>query len=383
MQDDLSLSCDRKAIKILFYCSNNVEGGTVQNAANFIRNALQDENVDYRFVVSNSVAKVLRDWRLDSDRICIINKAFKSLKKTRQVLDFESDFNPDYVYTMAGPTYIRFKSYHVMGISDPYITHAKCKVFKKNRSLSQAISFFIKSVVKGFISRYSADHFIFQTESSRAGFVKRYLLSGDSTCVVPNAIGESFPSQRPLSVLGGGLPYRVVCPSAYYPHKNLEILFEVASKLSAEGCRKFKFFLTIPEERFFELQKNWPGSQKCVFNLGPYSYANVEDIYSSSDIVVLPSLLETFSTTYIEAISMGKPLIVSDESFARDICGTYPYYFDSLSVQGLCNALLNIDESFKSSKDREEERLRILSKYGTQRERYKKLVDVIISRPRS
>ena len=57
--------------------------------------------------------------------------------RAKEVKLSEKEFNPDIVYTMGGPSYFLFKSYHVMGISDPYITHAKILNFYENRRLSR------------------------------------------------------------------------------------------------------------------------------------------------------------------------------------------------------------------------------------------------------
>ncbi len=43
-------------------------------------------------------------------------------------------------------------------------------------------------------------------------------------------------------------------------------------------------------------------------------------------MVFIPTLLEVFSATYLEAMLMKKPIIASDLEFSRDICGESAYF---------------------------------------------------------
>src|SRR4029077_855471 len=43
------------------------------------------------------------------------------------------------------------------------------------------------------------------------------------------------------------------------------------------------------------------------------------EVYGRTDVFVLPSLVEGFGLTPLEAMSCGKPVIVSDHTFGRDV----------------------------------------------------------------
>ena len=51
--------------------------------------------------------------------------------------------------------------------------------------------------------------------------------------------------------------------------------------------------------------------------------------------MILPTLLESFSATYIEAMFHGKTILTSDLDFARDVCGEAAFYFDPLNPQSI------------------------------------------------
>lgn len=361
-------------MKILFNCTVNVNGGAVQNAANFIKYAVIEATHEFIFLVSKQVQEVLLHWGIESANIHILETPSKSKTARLKALKLESDFLPDVVYTMAGPTYIPFKAPHVMGISDPYITHADCLSFALNRSFYEAIFFGLKELVKGVYGRFTAQHFIFQTETSREGFCRRYFFDKDKTSILQNAIGEDFQNLLPSIQATSIEPYKIFVPSAYYPHKNLEIIIKLCESLIASNDEKrYKFITTANHESGFSNLIAEKGLASMIENIGPYSYSNAFQLYEDCHAIFMPSILETFSTSYLEAIAIGKPLIVADRSFSREVCGTYAHYYSPLSVSGAIDAL---KESVNSSVDTAE-RKKIIARYGTQKERFNKAIAIL------
>ncbi len=365
-------------MKVLFNCTNNVVGGAIQNSANFIKYATKDKEIDYHFLASHQVADVLEKWGVKSPNLIVLDSPAKSKSSRARALELESQLRPDLVYTMAGPTYINFKSFHVMGTSDPYITHSKFENFKRNRSFSKFIVFSLKIAAKALSARFGADYFLFQTETSRNGFCSRYFWSKHKTDIVPNALGEDFfnsEHDKSAEVLD---KVKVFCPSAYYPHKNLEVVFDLANAF--KNNNRFKFIVTTPSDSSFS-RKISESNFTNIENIGPFSYVDAAKLYSESDIVLMPSLLETFSTSYLEAISFEKPLIVADTEFSREICEEYAIYFDSNNKASLASSLERgvaligkIDKKLRK---------RIIEKYGTQEQRYQKIKNIILELAKS
>ena len=59
----------------------------------------------------------------------------------------------------------------------------------------------------------------------------------------------------------------------------------------------------------------------------------------------MPTLLESFSGTYVEAMYHGKPILTSEIDFARDICGDAAIYFDPLDANSLLNTISSLHEN--------------------------------------
>jgi len=127
----------------------------------------------------------------------------------------------------------------------------------------------------------------------------------------------------------------LLCPSADYPHKNLKIIFGMKDIIEKDDFfegKKIIFKTTLPEESGFEQLANAYDAKEgrvVLDNLGPFSYSNALSIYRDCNVVFMPSLLETFSTSYLEAMASRKILLCSNREFAKDICGDAAYYFDA------------------------------------------------------
>lgn len=360
-------------MKIFFNCSVNVVGGAIQNSANFIKNAINDSSNEFLFVVSNQVAQVLSAWGIKADSIIEIESPARSSESRKKLLQLEEGFQPDIVYTMAGPTYVKFKGLHIMGISDPYITHADWLSIFLNRSAGEAAKFYGKEIIKGLHARRTADFFIFQTETSRSGFCNRFLLDRKNTYLLPNAIGADFGRFQAVARSRRKNNKIIFVPSAYYPHKNLEIILEMVSLLVAEDSADFCFITTAPFDSVFSKRIQELELQNHINNIGPYSYSDAADLYERADLIFIPSVLETFSTSYLEAIAAGKPLVVADREFSREVCGSYAWYYSPLSAR---EALKCVDMAL-SRPVNSCERERIVSFYGSQVQRYELAVSIL------
>ena len=64
--------------------------------------------------------------------------------------------------------------------------------------------------------------------------------------------------------------------------------------------------------------------------------------YKLSTLVFLPSLLEVFSATYLEAMAMRVPIVTSDMPFAREICQDAAIYVDTRDVEKCANSISEI-----------------------------------------
>lgn len=183
---------------------------------------------------------------------------------------------------------------------------------------------------------------IAQTEVSRKRLKQRFSIRNAE--VVPNAVS--------LDNLTGGehkdfdLPkerFKLLYLTKYYSHKNIEIFLSLA-RLIGEEKMPYNIIITINEsqhinaKRILEALKN-ENLDKIVINVGPVKMEHVPSLYQQCDALLMPTLLESFSGTYVEAMYHGKPIFTSDLDFAKDICGDAAFYFDPLEAVSIKNSI--------------------------------------------
>ena len=61
----------------------------------------------------------------------------------------------------------------------------------------------------------------------------------------------------------------------------------------------------------------------------------VPSLYSQTDALLLPTFLESFSGTYVEALHHGNTIFTSNYEFAVDVCQDSAFYFDPLDAESI------------------------------------------------
>lgn len=56
----------------------------------------------------------------------------------------------------------------------------------------------------------------------------------------------------------------------------------------------------------------------------------------------MPTLMESFSGTYLEAFHFGTPVLTSDLDFARETCGEAALYFDPTDTASIRDAIVRV-----------------------------------------
>jgi glycosyltransferase involved in cell wall biosynthesis len=156
-----------------------------------------------------------------------------------------------------------------------------------------------------------------------------------------------------------------------YPHKNLIILPEVLYILRNEFKLNVNFYVTLTESEWETCSLNF---KKSINNVGSLSLPQCPSYFKELDGVILPSLLECFSATPLEALIMGKPIFLSDRQFNKDVIGDFGIYFDPLDVLDIANSINNYFTSgkynnsskeyacsFSNARNRMEEYIKILN----------------------
>jgi glycosyltransferase involved in cell wall biosynthesis len=91
----------------------------------------------------------------------------------------------------------------------------------------------------------------------------------------------------------------------------------------------------------------------CVVNLGQVPQDEIWKEYKDADIIFFPSRCESFGFPLVESLASGKPILASDISVNKEICGDAASFFRNGSAEDAAAKLmlmLEVEERNKYSK---------------------------------
>jgi len=128
-------------------------------------------------------------------------------------------------------------------------------------------------------------------------------------------------------------------PSMDYPHKNYKVLPKVAAYLRNKYPDfKFRFIVSLQEQEL-----SVPDNLKdCFVFVGNVSIQNLPSFYKQTDFMILPTLLECFSASWIDAMKCSVPVLTSDLPFAHGICGKAAVYFNPKDPEDIGEKIVSL-----------------------------------------
>lgn len=137
--------------------------------------------------------------------------------------------------------------------------------------------------------------------------------------------------------------FKILYLSSWYQNKNISILPEVSSLLKKDDI-KVQFILTLnPNEKgvlnhLVKRIHRLNVSEYFTF-IGKIKAIHVHQVIKSSDAMILLSKLECFSSNIVEAFYFHKPLIVSDEQWAKAACVNAALYVNRDDAESIKNGI--------------------------------------------
>ncbi|MGJ0363442.1 glycosyltransferase [Aliarcobacter cryaerophilus] len=121
--------------------------------------------------------------------------------------------------------------------------------------------------------------------------------------------------------------FNIFCPSSAFIYKNnIEIVNALTYlKLGDYDISKIRIHITVNSNDDSVLMNTIIKNKLSDnFNfIGRICYQDMLKFYSSCDLVVFPSYLETFGLPLLEAASFGKPILAANEGYAQEVISDY------------------------------------------------------------
>ena len=145
-------------------------------------------------------------------------------------------------------------------------------------------------------------------------------------------------------IFSGRQGVRLLYPTHPGHHKGFEVLFDSLAKLWDMGV-EFTLYTTVSRDdwpegvRGYERQVADLGLKERVAFMGRVPQRQMGSLYSRCDLMIYPSLCESFGFSMIEAMGHGLPIVAADTGVNREICGGGAIYYPPLDPKSAAAAI--------------------------------------------
>lgn len=353
-------------MRVIVNCSNLISTGPVQVAVSFLNECKSHIENTYLVFLSPRMAECLNvDEYPDSFCFKIIYNhpayGLRGVYSVSLMKKYEKSFKPDCVFSVFGPSIWKPTVPHLQGFAFGHYIYTDSPVYKL-MSLRERVKKYLMKKAHIFHLKRDGEYFVCETEDVSMRLRDLLRIEPRNVYTVTNTYNHYFQLFKPSSerVLPGRKlnEFRILLLSTAYQHKNLGILNEIIAYFEEHNTGgNISFVVTIPSQDYNNIFKE--NVRHKIFNVGPVKPKDCPQLYFETDALFAPTLLECFSANYPEAMVMQKPIITTDLSFARAICGDAALYFSPLDAK---DAALKIVEVVEKNEIGEE-----LIKKGLQR----------------
>jgi glycosyltransferase involved in cell wall biosynthesis len=374
-------------MKILLNASTIRMGGAIQVTVNFIINTIKyPEEVEWSYVISKPIFEELK-LHIENPilNLNIIEYSPASLFKGRQtkknIYKLISEINPDLIYSIGSPSYLKLKKTEVQRLTNPWVTHPNKYSYNKLSFLNK-IYYTFDRYYKIFKLRHTK-YFITQTNEAKSGILNLFNIKKENIKVIPNCFADIFSAGKSPFVNRPKVTesLEVCCISHPYPHKNIDIILYIAKELKNRGYNNFHFYVTIPKDAKFLVKFNKIINQlqigEHIINLGKINLKECYQWYSKTNVLLLPTLLETFSVSLLEAMQMDLFIVATNFKFNKEVCKDAALYYEPLSLKDAVDNLIKISSSEETRKALLNNRYNQLNKIGKYYDLYIETIDFL------
>lgn len=333
-------------MKLLINASTLSGTGVTQVAVSFISECINLLGNDYYVFLSPSVERNIDVRKFpDNFHFYKINdtaiygiQGYWARKKMKAL---ERSIKPDCVFSVFGPSYWTPLAPHLMGYAYPHYVYPDSPVFSKI-SVWSRLRIHIYKILHRYFFKRNGSYYVCETSDVSQRLEKYLSVKRENIFTVNNTCSRIFvdfvSSGKLLLPERKESEFRLLSLCTPYVHKNLTILNKVIPLLKRLYSNlNVKFVLTIDDEIFNDLFVE--SIRDYILNIGVVRISNCPQIYAECDAIFLPTLLECFSANYPEAMTMGKPILTSDLTFATTVCGNAALYFNPLDEEQICSQI--------------------------------------------
>lgn len=326
-------------------------GGAYQIAYNFICKSMEHQEVEWVYVVSADLDEILPETIKGNDNYYVFptQPDFRhSYNKVKEELsELEDRLNPDIVYSITAPSYFTFKTKEVMRFTMPWVTHPN-KYSWSVLSWKEKLKMRLYCWNQRRMMR-KARYFVTQTETTKKGIMRITGVPPENVKVVKNVLPQVFKSLQRLPEAPDAKWIDVACVGNSSAHKNFDILPDVLIELKQLGVENIRFQVTLPINsavwKIIQKKLSLVGMENRVITHGRTSQIELAEMYRCCQLAFLPTLLEVFSASTLEAMYFHLPVVATEFDFNTEVMGDSCLYYEPMNAKAAADQIKRYVES--------------------------------------
>lgn len=326
-------------------------GGAYQIAYNFLVKTMEHQEVEWVYVVSKDLDEIMPESLKTKGNYYVFptqpdfKHSYKQVKK--QLAELEVKVKPDVVYSITAPSYFTFKAPEVMRFTNPWVSHPN-KYSWAALPVSERLIKRLYCWNQRRMMRLTS-FFITQSETTREGIIRITGTSPENVVVVKNVLPAVYKAIPKVPLPQDGNWVDIACVGAPVPHKNFGILPTVVKELKIIGVDNVRFHVTIPHDnplldRFKKELRELDLADRIISH-GICSQIQLAEMYRSCQLCFLPTLLEVFSASTLEAMAFRLPVVATDFDFNKEVMGDSCLYYEPMNAKAAAEQIKKYVES--------------------------------------
>lgn len=338
--------------KLMIDASICSKGGGVQVALSFLENIAFDSEFELICVVNPEIDKQLSIAAKDKIKdyyVECVEPVYKKIIQGQRISKIEKNHAPDLVFVVFGPSYWRPKAQCLQGFALPLMVYEDTRNYIYKYNLKLKIYQKLLNYFKARKFKRNADFAVVETQTFKQRLSSFMSFDESKIFVVENSFNSNFLIENKIKkqeIIQSQI-LNLFVPSAFYPHKNLNILVDVAYYLKNEFKLTFKFNFLIKKDSLewqnLTILAKSKNVDDCFYTYGTVPNARMKELYAINNFIILPTLAEASTAVYPEAFISKKVLLTSDIDFARELCGNAAVFFNPLDAYDIAEKIININ----------------------------------------
>lgn len=294
---------------------------------------IDKKNTYVLFIISTDFDDVNSVVKGGEFKIIKVNIPWHSIREQIEFPKLLNSFYLDLVHFPYFSVPIFYNKPFVVTIHDLIINH-----FPTGRATTLPLPLYgLKRMGYNFILSQAvkkAKKIVVPSYSTKAELLDHYGVKESRIIVTPEGVDARVVRNKSKADVKKS-PYFLYVGNAY-PHKNLEKTLEAFDLFRLKNPEYTFVFVGKPDYFYKRLQKfvTLTNISHVEFT-GYVSDRKLAELYSSAAATVVPSLMEGFGLTALEALFMGTPVIASKIPALEEVCGKAALYFDPNSVESI------------------------------------------------